>query len=147
MNPAQTNDGIHIIAAIRDISARVEIEDALRESEARLASTLNSIGEGVLATDLHGIVTRINPVAEQLTGFTREEAIGRHVDEIYHVLSEKTRQPVWTPVRALACGGATVAQTRAWSRATGASARSPRARRRSANRPARWWAWWWRSAT
>ena len=109
LNPAQTNDGIHIIAAIRDITARVEIEDALRESEARLASTLNSIGEGVLATDLHGIVTRINPVAEQVTGFTREEAIGRHVDEIYHVLSEKTRQPVWTPVRALASGGATVA--------------------------------------
>ena len=63
----------------------------------------------MLATDLHGIVTRINPVAEQVTGFTRDEAIGRHVDEIYHVLSEKTRQPVWTPIRALASGGATVA--------------------------------------
>jgi PAS domain S-box-containing protein len=111
LNPAQTNDGVHIIAAIRDIRARVEIEDALRESEARLASTLNSIGEGVLATDLHGIVTRINPVAEQVTGFTRDEAIGRHLDEIYHVLSEKTRQPIWTPVRGLANGGATVAPT------------------------------------
>ena len=109
LNPAQTNDGVQIIAAIRDIHARVEIEDALRESEARLASTLNSIGEGVLATDLHGIVTRINPVAEQLTGFTREEAIGRHIDEIYHVLSEKTRKPIWTPIRSLASGGTTVA--------------------------------------
>jgi len=108
LNPAQTNDGVHIIAAIRDIGARVQIEDALRESEARLASTLNSIGEGVLATDLHGIVTRINPVAEQVTGFTRDEAIGRHIDEIYHVLSEKTRQPVWTPIRAVASGGAKV---------------------------------------
>ena len=109
LNPAQTNDGVHIIAAIRDIGARVEIEDALRESEARLASTLNSIGEGVLATDLQGIVTRINPAAEQVTGFTRDEAIGRRVDEIYRVLSEKTRQPVWTPIQALASGGATVA--------------------------------------
>ncbi len=108
LNPAQTNDGVHIIAAIRDITARVEIEDALRESEARLASTLNSIGEGVIATDLQGVVTRINPAAEQVTGFSRDEAIGRHVDEIYRVLSEKTRQPVATPIQALANGGVIV---------------------------------------
>ena len=108
LNPAQTNDGVHIIAAIRDVGSRVEIEDALRESEARLSSTLNSIGEGVLATDLHGVVTRINPAAEQVTGFSRDEAIGRHVDDIYRVLSEKTRQPVATPIQALASGGVVV---------------------------------------
>ncbi len=109
LNPAQTRDGVHIIAAIRDIGARVEIEDALRESEARLASTLNSIGEGVVATDLQGIVTRINPAAEQVTGYTRGEAIGRRIDEVYRVLSEKTRQPVSTPIHALASGRTTVA--------------------------------------
>jgi PAS domain S-box-containing protein len=109
LNPAQTNDGIHIIAAIRDIGARVEIEDALRESEARLASTLNSIGEGVLATDLQGVVTRINPAAELVTGFSREEAIGRNIDDVYRVISEKTRQPVSTPIQALASGGVIVA--------------------------------------
>ena len=109
LNPAQTNDGVEVIAAIRDIGARVEIEDALRDSEARLASTLNSIDEGVLATDLHGVVTRINPVGERVTGFTRGQALGRRVDDIYRVLSEKTREPMPTPIQALASGGGTVA--------------------------------------
>ena len=108
LNTAQTTDGVQVIAAIRDVSARVAIEDALRESEAHLASTLNSIDEGVLATDLQGVVMRMNPVAEQVTGFSRLEAIGRRVDEIYRVLSEKTRQPVSTPIQTLASGGATV---------------------------------------
>jgi PAS domain S-box-containing protein len=65
----------------------------------------------VLATDLHGMVTRMNPVAEQVTGFSHDLAVGRHVDEIYRVLSEKTRQTMPTPIQALARGGATVAAT------------------------------------
>ena len=109
LSPVQTQEGTYLIAAIRDVGARVATEDALRDSEAKLASTLNSIGDGVLATDLQGAVTLMNPVAEQLTGFSHLEAVGHRVDEIYRVCSEKTREPMATPIADLAVGVAAVA--------------------------------------
>ena len=70
----------------------------LRDSEEKLAVTLNSIGDAVIATDAKARVTRLNPVAEQLTGWTQAEAIGRPVDEIFHIINQETRQPSTIPV-------------------------------------------------
>ncbi len=70
----------------------------LRDSEEKLAVTLNSIGDAVIATDAKARVTRLNPVAEQLTGWTEAEAIGRAVDEIFHIINQETRQPSTIPV-------------------------------------------------
>jgi PAS domain S-box-containing protein len=82
---------------------------ALRESEARLAITLHSIGDAVLATDLDGRVTRMNPVAEELTGWSAAEAAGRPVDVVLRVLSEGSRSPVPMPIAGLIARTATVA--------------------------------------
>ena len=70
----------------------------LQESEERLAVTLNSIGDAVIATDADGRVTRLNPFAEKLTGWTQAQATGRPVDEIFRIISQETRQPSITPV-------------------------------------------------
>lgn len=70
----------------------------LRESEDSLAVTLNSIGDAVIATDAEARVTRLNPVAEKLTGWTRAESSGRPVDEIFHIINQETRQPSKIPV-------------------------------------------------
>ena len=70
----------------------------LQVSEARLAVTLNSIGDGVIATDADGRVTLLNPLAQRLTGWTQEEATGRPVDEIFHIINQETRQPATIPV-------------------------------------------------
>ncbi len=70
----------------------------LQVSEEKLAVTLNSIGDAVIATDAKGLVVLLNPLAEQLTGWARKQAIGRPVDEIFHILSEETRQPAIVPV-------------------------------------------------
>ena len=70
----------------------------LQDSEEKLAVTLNSIGDAVIATDAEARVTRLNPVAEQLTGWTQAEAIGRPVDEIFHIINQETRQPSTIPV-------------------------------------------------
>ena len=70
----------------------------LQVSEEKLAVTLNSIGDAVIATDAEGRVTLLNPLAEQLTGWTQAEAIGRPVDEIFHIINKETRQPATIPV-------------------------------------------------
>ena len=77
----------------------------LRDSEEKLAVTLNSIGDAVIATDAAARVTRLNPVAEQLTGWTEAEAIGRPVDEIFHIINQETRQPSAIPVMATLAHG------------------------------------------
>ena len=77
----------------------------LQVSEEKLAVTLNSIGDAVIATDVEGRVTLLNPLAEHLTGWTHAEATGRPVDEIFHIINEETRQLATIPVlEALAHG-------------------------------------------
>jgi len=70
----------------------------LLESEERLTVTLNCIGDAVITTDTETRVTQLNPVAEQLTGWTNAEASGRPVDEIFRIISKTTRQPTTIPV-------------------------------------------------
>jgi PAS domain S-box-containing protein len=70
----------------------------LQVSEEKFAVTLNSIGDAVIATDAGARVTLLNPLAEQLTGWTHAEAKGRPVDEIFRIINKETRQPSTIPV-------------------------------------------------
>ncbi|MFA6973037.1 MAG: PAS domain S-box protein, partial [Gallionella sp.] len=70
----------------------------LQISEERLAVTLNSIGDAVIATDSEARVTLLNPLAEQLTGWTQAEAAGHLIDEIFPIIHKETRQPAIIPV-------------------------------------------------
>jgi len=70
----------------------------LLDSEEKLAVTLNSIGDAVIATDAKARVTVLNPVAEQLTGWTQAEARSLPVDEIFHIINQETRQPSTIPI-------------------------------------------------
>ncbi len=70
----------------------------LRESEESLSVTLSSIGDAVIATDAQARVTRLNPVAEELTGWTQVDACGRPVDEVFHIINQETRQLATIPV-------------------------------------------------
>ena len=70
----------------------------LRVSEERLAVTLNSIGDAVIATDNAACVTLLNPLAEQLTGWTQVEAAGRPVADIFKIINKVTRIPAAIPI-------------------------------------------------
>ncbi len=70
----------------------------LQVNEEKLAVTLNSIGDAVMATDADARVSLMNPLAEKLTGWTRSEAIGRPVEEIFNIINQETRQPSAVPV-------------------------------------------------
>jgi PAS domain S-box-containing protein len=86
---------------VRLRSARQQAEDARRAERAlreRWQTTLASIGDGVIATDVKGRVTFMNPVAATLTSWTDEAAQGRTLDEVFVIISEQTRAPVENPV-------------------------------------------------
>jgi PAS domain S-box-containing protein len=69
-----------------------------RELRDWLTVTLSSIGDAVIATDLAGRVTFMNPVAEALTGWSATEAQGRPLADVFAILNEQTREPVSDPV-------------------------------------------------
>lgn len=86
-----------------------------RNTEARLTrekelthTTLLSIGDAVITTDSNGMVTTMNPVAEQLTGWTNTEAQGRPVKSIFPIIDVTTRQPIDNPVDKVITSGETV---------------------------------------
>ena len=89
----------------KDISERKRAEEARRRSEEKLRITLNSIGEGVIATDAEMRVTKVNPVAEKLTGWPAHEAIGRSLLEIFRRVDLETREPLENPAKAILSGG------------------------------------------
>jgi len=77
---------------------RREVEEALSEEEERAQVTLASIGDGVIRTDARGRIDYLNPVAEEMTGWTLDDALGREVSEVYHVVGESSRRPRRDPV-------------------------------------------------
>jgi len=69
----------------------------LRDKE-NLRITLMSIGDGVITTDLNGIITNINPVASSLTGYLPIEAIGKNANDVFNILNKLTRIVVPSPI-------------------------------------------------
>jgi PAS domain S-box-containing protein len=97
-----TNDHGKILGAIvvnQDITEKYRAEIALRESKENLSITLQSIGDGVIATDINGLIVRMNPVAEKLCGWTLTEAMGEPLSDVFKIINSDTRQPVANPVR------------------------------------------------
>ncbi|VTR92979.1 multi-sensor hybrid histidine kinase : Multi-sensor hybrid histidine kinase OS=Spirochaeta smaragdinae (strain DSM 11293 / JCM 15392 / SEBR 4228) GN=Spirs_1827 PE=4 SV=1: Response_reg: PAS_4: HisKA: HATPase_c: Response_reg [Gemmata massiliana] len=74
-----------------------EMERRLRENERWLAATLGSIGDGLIAIDEGGRVRFMNGLAEQLTGWTAVDAQGRPVEEVFPIVSDRTRALVTNP--------------------------------------------------
>ncbi len=75
-----------------------EMERRLKESQQWLTTTLKSIGDAVIATDINGCVIFMNPIAESLTGWKQKEASGKHLKKIFNIINEKTGKQVDDPV-------------------------------------------------
>ncbi len=80
-----------------EIRERERAEQALRESEESLAITLDSIGDAVIACDTEQRVTRMNPIAESLTGWTLEQARNEPLAEVFRIIDEQTGQALENP--------------------------------------------------
>jgi two-component system cell cycle sensor histidine kinase/response regulator CckA len=81
-----------------EINKRKVIEKDLASEKERLAVTLDSIGDGVIATDTEGRVVMINGVAERLTGWSREDAVGRFIKDVFFIVNVDTGEPTENPV-------------------------------------------------
>ncbi len=86
-----------IVAVYDDVTERKQVEAALRKSERNLSTTLKSIGDAVIATDIKGCVTRMNPIAEKLTGWSLSEAEGRPLIEVFNIINAETRKKIENP--------------------------------------------------
>ena len=70
------------------------IEQKLKNNERWLATTLKSIGDGVIATDTEGRIIFMNPIAEQLTGWEQDQAMDKSLESIFCVIDEETKMPL-----------------------------------------------------
>ena len=79
-------------------TAAEAVTAAVQQSEERLRVTVASIGDAVITTDERGCVTRLNGVAESLTGWHQADAAGRPLSEVFVIVNEDTRETVENPV-------------------------------------------------
>src|SRR6185503_5385522 len=79
--------------ALRHVIERKAADEALFLEQQRAEVTLNSIGDAVLSTDIPGNVTYLNLVAERMTGWSREEALGRPLTDVFRIIDAATREP------------------------------------------------------
>jgi PAS domain S-box-containing protein len=100
VSPMKDADGQVIGASkvIHDITELVSAREALRLEKELLATTLTSIGDGVIVTGPEGNVNFLNPEAERLTGWTNPEAQARPLRDVFRIINEYSRQPAESPV-------------------------------------------------
>ena len=91
-SPVLGTDGkiSHFVSVKRDISERVRAEQAVRTNEEKLSATLDSMGDGLIVTDLRGCVVRMNPAAEEFVGFNAAECAGKKVSEILNLVEPQS---------------------------------------------------------
>ncbi|MDP4174227.1 MAG: PAS domain S-box protein [Bacteroidota bacterium] len=87
---------------------KFKTESRLKASQRWLSTTLKSIGDAVIATNVNGLVTFMNTVAESLTGFSYSEADGKPLEEIFNIINEFTREKIEHPVAKVIRNGAVV---------------------------------------
>lgn len=78
--------------------SRAEAEKAVLVEQERLRTTLHSIGDAVISTDMEGKVTYLNPAAEAMTGWSNLEAAGLPVSTVFHIINEQTAEPAPNPI-------------------------------------------------
>lgn len=90
---------IKSVGIVQDITEQKEIETALRSSRENLRITINSIGDAVIATDTKGRITRMNPVAEKLTGWLSTEAEAQPLEKVFSIFNAKSGKKAENPVK------------------------------------------------
>lgn len=94
-----------VLAVVRDIDSKKKDAEDLAAEKEQLAITLRSIGDGVITTDNHGLVVLINKVAEELTGWSQQEAAGQSLDKVLQLVHSRDDTPIPNPAREVLSSG------------------------------------------
>lgn len=92
-------DTYNLSRAIRNALERKATQDALFMEKERAQVTLNSIGDGVISTDISGNVSFLNIVAERMTGWTQAEAKGQPFSDVFNIIDSDTRESLPNPLK------------------------------------------------
>lgn len=98
-----------LLFAISDLSAQIKAQVTLQESEKSHRITLESIADAVIATDAAGRITRHNPAAAQITGWSQQDAIGQPASNVFRIINTLTRETAQNPVEQVLRTGKPVA--------------------------------------
>src|SRR5580658_5585144 len=109
--PPDHLDSYSLARALRSAIERKAVEDALYTERERAIVTLNSIGDAVLSTDVSGNITYLNAVAETMTGWRNEEAIGKSLAEVFKIIDGTTRRTARDPMEMAVAQNKTVGLT------------------------------------
>ena len=90
--------GAAVFLLRRNLLARIKAAAAIHEQREWFRTTIGSIGDGVIATDVEGRVRIINRVAQSMTGWSEEDAIGKPLEDVFSIINEKTREKSENPV-------------------------------------------------
>jgi PAS domain S-box-containing protein len=99
---------IGVVLVFRDVTEERRAEDAIAEQREWFETTLESIGDAVIATDVQGEVVFMNPIAEHLTGWRLAEARGRSCADVFNIMNENSRRSVESPVTRVLAEGTVV---------------------------------------
>lgn len=88
--------GISTIA--RDITQVKQLQKSLAHEHERLRVTMDSIADAVITTNTDGKVTYINPVAENLTGWSAEDALNKNIEDVFTIVNDNSRLPCMSPI-------------------------------------------------
>ncbi len=92
-------DDNELKSAIEIALYKHQTERQLKVSQQWYETTLNSIGDGVITTDMDGCISFINPVAENLTGWTIREALGKPLETVFNIINEVSGEVCENPVK------------------------------------------------
>lgn len=97
--PISDGESTLLYSIIFDVTDREAYREALSKEKEKLFTTLRSIGDGVVTTDSSGVITSLNSVGQEITGWTNDEAKGRLFTEVFCLLNEETGESVENPIR------------------------------------------------
>lgn len=88
----------HFVTIFTDVTLEKKVQQKIKEERTLLKTTLHSIGDAVISTDIKGNIDIMNAVAEKLTGWINSEAKGQPFQTVFNIINEFTRKPCDNPV-------------------------------------------------
>lgn len=87
------------VVTFMDNTHRKKMEEMVLNEKELFKTTLLSVGDGVISTDSKGVITIMNPVAEKLTGWSNQEAIGKPLEEVLVIINECSKEICKSPAK------------------------------------------------